>query len=211
MKKKLIVDILMFILMILEFSRMYMEPIYHEIIGVILFILVIIHLILNINYIKNISKGKYNLKRTIMVTINILFMVTFITSLIFGILSSEDLLTFMNINNMKILSLHKTLSYISLIILGLHLGINFNAMFGKISKLIKNSIILCSVSIVIIGFGVYSYVHLDLWNHITGKYGFSIVTYNLFISILEYLSIIMMITIITNFIYKRLGDKKNER
>ena len=41
MKKKLIVDILMFILMILEFSRMYMEPIYHEIIGVILFILVI--------------------------------------------------------------------------------------------------------------------------------------------------------------------------
>lgn len=211
MKKKLIVDILMFILMILEFSRMYMEPIYHEILGIILLILVIIHLILNIRYIKNIPKGKYNLKRIIMVVINILFMILFLLSLIFGILSSQDLFTFMNVNNMKIVSLHKTLAYISLIILGLHLGINFNAMFGKISKLIKNNIILYIISLIIIGFGIYSCIHLDIGKHITGKYGFSIVTDNLFINIIEYLSIIMMITIITNFIYKRLGEKKNER
>ena len=55
MKKKIIIDMLMFILILLEFSRGYMKPIYHEIIGILLFILVIIHLILNRNYIKSIS------------------------------------------------------------------------------------------------------------------------------------------------------------
>ena len=185
-----------------------MKPIYHEIIGIILLILFIIHLILNIKYIKNILNGKYNLKRTIMVIINIVFLVTFLLSLIFGILSSEDLLSFMNINNMNIISLHKTMPYISLIVLGLHLGINFNAMFGSISKLIKNNIILYIINIIIIVFAVYSYIHLDLWNHITGRYGFSIVTDNILINILEYLSIILMITILTNFIYRRMERRK---
>ena len=156
MKKKITIDILMFILMLLEFSRMYMEPIYHEIIGIILLILFIIHLILNMQYIKNIQKGKYNLKRTIMLIVNILFMITFSLSLLFGILSSQNLLTFMNINNMNIIKLHKMFSYISLVIMGIHLGINFNAMFGKISKIIKNDIVLYIISIIIIGFGIYS-------------------------------------------------------
>ena len=93
--KKLIVDILLFILMILEFSRMYMPPIWHEIIGILLIVLIIIHLILNRNYIKNIFKGKYNLKRIIMLIINVLFMISFILSCIFGLLSSEELLKFL--------------------------------------------------------------------------------------------------------------------
>lgn len=211
MKKRLIVDVLMFILMILEFSRMYMKPIFHELIGVILLILVITHLILNINYIKQIPKGKYNLKRIIMLIINAIFMTTFLLSLIFGILSSQDLLKFMNVNNMTIIRLHKSLAYISLIFMGLHLGINFNAMFGKILNKFKNDIYLYIIGIVIVVVGIYSFISLDLFNHITGKYGFSMVTGNIFINILEYLSVIMMITIIMNFIYKRIGEKKNER
>lgn len=210
MRKKLIVDILLFILMILEFSRPYMNTLYHEIIGILLLMLFIVHLIFNINYIKNIIKGKYNLKRIIMLIINATFIVTFLLSLIFGILSSQDLLKFLSVNNMSIISLHKILSYISLIIMGLHLGINFNAMFNPVIKMINNNFIIYLVDIVIIGFGIYSWYHLDLWNHITGKYGFSIVTGNIVINTLEYLCIVLMITIIINIIYKRIGDK-NER
>lgn len=114
MKKKLIVDILMFILMLLEFSRMYMPTILHEIFGITLLLLVILHLILNKNYLKSIDKGKYNLKRTIMLITNILLIISFFLSILFGILSSQDLLKFMNIGNMNIISLHKTISYISL-------------------------------------------------------------------------------------------------
>ena len=76
---KIIIDIIMFILMLLEFSRGYMKPIFHEIIGILLLVCIIIHLILNRNYIKNIFNGKYNLKRYIMLIVNsILFISLFL-------------------------------------------------------------------------------------------------------------------------------------
>jgi hypothetical protein len=183
MKKKLIVDILLFILMILEFSRNYMPTLWHEIIGIILLILVIIHLILNINYIKSINNGKYNLRRTIMLIINILFMLFFFISMIFGILSSQEILTFLNIKNLNIIKLHKIFAYVSLLLMSLHLGINFSSMLGLVEKKI-NKIVLILLSLLIIGFGIYSFIDLDFWNHITGKYGFSIVTGNIIINTL---------------------------
>ena len=209
--KKMIVDILMFILMLIEFSRVYLPTIIHEIIGIILLILVIIHLILNKNYLKNIFKTKYNLKNSFMVIVNCLLMLSFILTSVFGLLSSKDLLVFLNIGNLTIIHLHKVFAYICLLLIGIHLGINLTGLFKKISKLIKNKVIFVILEIIIIILGVYSFIKVDFWNHLIGKYGFSIVTGNLFINILEYLSIVLMITIIINFIYIRIGGKKNER
>ncbi len=207
MKKKLIVDILMFILMILEFSRGFMLPILHEIIGIILFILVIVHLILNKNYIKNISKMKSDVSSISMLIVNISFFITFILSIIFGILSSQDLLKFLNIHNVEIINLHKVFSYISLIILGFHLEINFNVMFGKLFKKINNYVCYL-IQFVIVIYGIYSFIKLDIVKHITGTYGFSIVSGNIFINILEYLSIILMIAFIVNSIYKLIISRR---
>jgi hypothetical protein len=67
--------------------------------------------------------------------------------------------------------------------MSLHLGINFSSMFGLIEKKI-NKIVLILLSLLIIGFGIYSFIDLDFWNHLTGKYGFSIVTGNIIINTL---------------------------
>lgn len=211
MKKKLIVDILMFVLLLLEFSRLFTGAFLHELIGIVLLILVIIHLILNKNYILNIPKVKYKLKNTLMLIINILLIISFLLTIVFGLLSSGEVLTFLNIHNLTIIKLHKIFGNVSLIVIGIHLGINFNAMFGKITKLIKNNIVGYILGIIIIIFGVYSSIKVDFIKHIIGEYGFGIKEGNIIINILEYLSIILMFTIIINFIYKRIGDKKNER
>ena len=211
MKKKLIVDILMLILMITEYSKSFTGQLIHELIGITLFILVILHLFLNRNYITNIPKVKYKLKNTIMLGINILLVLSFLLTSVFGILSSQEILTFINIHNLYIIKLHKVFSYISLIIIGLHLGINFNAIFGKITKLIKHNIINYFLGIIIIITGIYSSIKVDLWKHIIGEYGFGITKGNIIINTLAYLSIIMMITIISKFIFEKIGGKKNER
>ena len=78
MKKKLIVDIIMFILMLLEFSRLYTGALLHELIGIALLILIIIHLILNKNYLLNILKAKYNVRSIIMLITNILLIISFL-------------------------------------------------------------------------------------------------------------------------------------
>ena len=59
--------------MLLEFSSIYLPPEIHEIIGILLVVLVIIHLILNRKYLKSIPKGKYNLKRMVMLVINVAY------------------------------------------------------------------------------------------------------------------------------------------
>lgn len=72
--KKIIVDILLLILMLIEYSRAQIPAEIHEITGICLIILVIIHLILNRKYLKSIPKGKYNLKRSLMLIVNLCFL-----------------------------------------------------------------------------------------------------------------------------------------
>lgn len=216
MKKKLIVDILLFIFMILEYSRVFIDPLYHEIFGIVLVALMIIHLYLNRNYLKNIFKGKYNATRIIMLIVNILFILAFILASVFGILSSDDLLDFLNIRNPLIVKLHKSISYISLILMGIHLGINLNTMVIGLKKKIKNKMLLCFVGSLIVLYGIYSFLKLDILKHITGFYEFSPVEGTLFINILRYTSISLGISIITYNIYnlikqQRLQTKKDKK
>ena len=197
--KKIIVDILLFILILVEFSRLYLPPEIHEIIGIVLIALVIIHLILNRKYIKSISKGKYHLKRSAMLIINIAFMVTFALTFILGLLSSQYVLTFMNIGNLSTIYLHKIFAYLCLILLGLHLGINLNTLFNrlgekKISYILYGIIIIC---------GIYSFFKVDFLNHLLGNSGFGLATSNLVTNSLEYFSILLMLTILTNLILKK--------
>ena len=198
---KIIIDVLMLVLMLFEFSKGYIEPIFHEIFGIALIVLVIIHLFLNRKYIKNIFTGKYNTSRTIMLIVNASFFITFFLTLVFGLLSSTELLTFLNIESLEIVKLHKVFSYISLILLAIHLGINFNSMLGKINKVIKSKIIVNIIDIVIVVYGIYAFIKLDIIKHLLGTYGFSVLEGNILLNIINYLSIILMISIITDKIY----------
>ena len=137
-----------------------------------------------------------------MIIINIGFMLTFFLSLIFGLLSSQEILSFLNIKNMTILGLHKIFAYLSLIFMGFHLGINFNTMFGKISMKIKQKEITYITELIIVSYGIYSFIKLDILKHLTGEYGFSIVTGNIFINLIDYLSIVMSVSLIIHNLYK---------
>lgn len=199
--KKIVVDILLFILMLVEYSRVYLPSEIHEIIGICLIILVLIHLILNINYFKAIPKGKYSFKRSFMLVVNVLFIIAFSATCITGLLSSQDILTFMNIGNLTTVYLHKIFAYASIIVLGMHLGANLTKLFNKF----ENNLIYIGIIIL----GVYSLIAVDFWNHLTGNYGFSIVTGNIAINTLEYLFIILMFSVITHLILNFKNRKNN--
>jgi len=185
--KKIIVDILLFILIIIEYSRLYINPTVHEIIGIGLIILIILHIYLNRNYFKSIKKGKYNFKRSFKLVINITFLIVFILTCIFGILSSQ----FLSIGSLTTIYLHKIFAYLSVLLLGLHLSTNINPLMAKIpyKKIIFPIFII---------FGIYSLIHVDFWNHLTGRYGFSITTGNILINSIYYIGIVLMIIALVN-------------
>lgn len=198
--KKIVVDVLLLIFMLAEYSRVHLPPEMHEIIGIGLILLVTVHMILNRNYFKAIPRGKYSAKRMVELLSTIGFFAVLILTCIFGILSSQEILPFLNIKSLTAIYLHKILAYACIILLGIHLGINLKRMFKKLEKRIGKTIY--PVYLLIMVLGIYSAMQVDFLNHITGSYGFSTVTGNILINSLEYLSIILMTTVIVHLIEK---------
>ena len=121
------------IAIILEFIRL--PILIHEIIGVGLVFLIILHMKFNKNYFKAILKGKYTLKRTIDLIINIGLLISLSITIISGICSSRKALKSMTIAGHKISHIHKSSSILSIIFLGLHLLTTRKKLLREIKKL----------------------------------------------------------------------------
>lgn len=141
MKKKFIVDIIMLIIMLLLMSPLVTGQLLHEIGGIILFFLLVIHLILNTKIIKNFVKGNLNLKYNIIFIIDILVFISSFIMILTGVFISQKILTnisFGNYNTMA--SIHNISAYLSLILMSIHLGIHYNYLIMYIKRIfnIKN-------------------------------------------------------------------------
>lgn len=132
MNKKITVDILMVIAIILEFLSL--PILIHEIIGIGLIFLIALHLKFNKRYFKAINKGKYNLKRTIELIVNIGLMISLVITIISGIFSSISSLKDLRIGKHKVSHLHKQSSIFSLIFLVLHLIVTRKKLARELKK-----------------------------------------------------------------------------
>ena len=90
-KVKIIVDVLMLIVFITLMCNQLTGIFTHEILGVSVIVLFIIHQILNINFYKNLFKGKYNKLRVGLTIINILLIIMMIIMIVSTLMVSEYL------------------------------------------------------------------------------------------------------------------------
>lgn len=201
---KIIVDVLMLIIMLLEFSKLYTGQLLHEIFGIALFMLFIIHNILNMNFYKKILKGNYNLLRVITTTINILFLICMLLTIILGIPISIELFKVLNLNgNITIRKLHTILGYWNLILLSIHLGFHFKIIFAKLKNIMKDKkaikILVHIVELIIIIFGIKTMRDINLGAYLIGKSSFAIPT-NIILSLLNnFITVISISILIYNF------------
>ena len=193
MKKvfKMIIDILMIIFMLLEYSKVYTGQLLHEVIGIILLVLFVIHNFLNINFYKNIFKGKYNFLRTFTTIINFSFLICMLFTIILGIPISNEVFKGLNLkSNITTRKLHTILGYWSLVILSIHLGLHYNLIFAKLNnKISKNKIlklVLYIVEFLIVIFGIKFMVDVKLLKHLTGQLLFGTFDGNMSIGIIIY-------------------------
>ena len=131
--QKISVDILMIVAIILEFISL--PLLIHEIVGIILLFLILAHINFNKKYFKSITKGKYTLKRTINLIINIGLLISLFVTIISGIFLSQKSLRNIKIGNAKMSHIHKTSSVISLIFLVFHLFTTHKKLLYGLKKL----------------------------------------------------------------------------
>ncbi len=146
---KIILYVIMTIIMLILMNTNITGMELHEILGVGIFLIFLIHKILNIKWIiaitKNIFSKKVNLKTKIVYILNVILLITITANVITGILISKCILTNISISNSQNLSSwHKFISYWSLIIISIHIGLHWEMlinMFKKVFKITKESII----------------------------------------------------------------------
>lgn len=161
MKKKLLLDLTLFIIMLLLMFYNLTGALWHEILGIAIFILFIIHNILNYKWLKNVTLNysKMNKETKLKYIVNIFLWITMILSMISGIYLSNYIFK-INTNITLMANLHIYSSYIMFFTILLHLIIHLKMISkylsikfhinNKIITLIITSLILLSGFIIII-------------------------------------------------------------
>lgn len=210
---KIVIDSLMLVLMLLEYMKIYTGQLVHEITGIVLFMLFLIHNLLNINFYKNILKGKYNLTRITTTIVDMGFLMCILFTIILGIPISNEVFKGLNLNgNMTMRKLHTILGYWGLIFLSMHLGLHFNMIFLKLKKRIyKNAVLkkfIYLIEVVIIVFGIKFMIDISLWERLIGKLSFGRIDSNIYVAFIKNFVIVVSIGLIVCNIEKILNNNR---
>jgi hypothetical protein len=161
---KLANDLVMTILMIVAMAYYITGNMVHEVVGVVVFSLFIIHNFLNRRWYKAILKGKYHIRRVIQIVINLLFLVTMALMIISAVLISSDLFPFIPINNdMLLRQIHVQTAYWGLIIVSVHIGLSWGMVISSVKRMTGitgssriRTITLRIRAVLIVAYGVHS-------------------------------------------------------
>lgn len=139
-KARMLIDIIMFVLFIILMGYHITGNKLHEILGIITFILFIIHHVLNRKWYKALPKGKYNGQRIVSTIVDFLLLIDMLCIMISAIMISTTVFSFLNIKtNMIARFLHLCATSWGLILIGIHLGLHLRICFDKIRKKVKTS------------------------------------------------------------------------
>ena len=193
------IDITMTILSVILMGGNFLFPadLVHEILGVALFVLWAIHIFLNLRWYGGIFRGKYNPYRIMQTVINCCILICTIFLMISGIILSNQLFTFLNIQSglgfariAHLLSSHWYYLFISL-----HIGLHMGRLFQNVAAKILPRILLALTSL----YGLYAFIARGVWKYLILKQQFFFFDlergYILFA--LDYISIIILFAVVS--------------
>ena len=168
----------------------------HEIIGVAMFCLFILHHILNFGWIKGLFKGSYSLRRAIGTAVNALVFICMIGLMYSGIVISKHVFTFIQPGGaMTARTIHMLCAYWGLVLMSIHLGMHISAMAAKM-KLRKKAVIWAARCFfaAVAAIGGYEFISLGLAGYMSGQVQFAFFdpTASAVLTICKYLSVMIL-------------------
>lgn len=206
---KIFVDIMMTAALLFLMTYELIGQAVHEWIGIVIFILFIVHHILNGKWSKNILKGKYTPLRTLQTVIVILVLLSMLGAMISGVILSRHALAFLSISGGHSFArtLHMLSVYWGFVLMSLHLGIHWNMMVSAARKFVKKSSeiykwILRIFVVIIFGYGMYAFIKRDIGSYMFLKNQFVFFDFEepLFFFILDYIAIMGFFICIGHYI-----------
>lgn len=135
-KLKIVIDILMTLgLLFVSGYQMWGEAA-HEWVGAILFVLFLVHHLLNVSWHRNLVKGRYTLMRVIQILVDFALFAMMLVQMYSGIVLSRYVFSFLPIENGIALArkLHILGAYWGYLLMGLHIGLHWNMLKGMADR-----------------------------------------------------------------------------
>lgn len=173
---KIIVDIAMTATLLLLMTYELIGQEMHEWLGVGMFMMFVLHHILNWKWSQNLLKGKYTVFRVAQTVLIVLVLFSMMGSMISGIILSKHVLSFLPIKGGRSFArnLHMLSGYWGFVLMSLHLGFHWSMIVGISRKLVKKpseiwSWTIRGIVVLIAGYGVYAFIRRDIGSYMLLK------------------------------------------
>lgn len=204
MKKKLhiLIDIIMVILLPLLMAYSLVGEAAHEYLGIAMFLLFVVHNILNMMWWKNLFHGKYSAVRIVRTIVNFVLVIIMLSLTISGIMLSRHVFYFLHFNgSFTARTIHLLASYWGLVLMSFHAGMHGYMVIGKSVLKNKSGFIKLILGIFIAFFvivGTVSFKRRNIVEYLFlhSKFVFVDFSQSVIFAILDYLFIIILFMII---------------
>ena len=192
----------------------------HEWLGIGMFLLFVIHHVLNRRWFGSLLKGKYTPFRIWQTVLVVSVFFSMLGSMVSGVIISRSVLSFLPIHGGSSFgrNLHMLSAYWGFVLMSLHLGLHWNMMLGAMGKAIKGTStariwILRIIAIAVAFYGVYAFVKRDIWDYMLLRVHFVFFDYDepLFFFLLDYIAVMSLFIFVGHYLavfLRRYGRKK---
>ena len=138
MKKKIVLDFILIIICCTIFSKNLISLAYHEIVGLTLGVLFLVHIVFNRKWIpaviKKLGDKNYSAKNKTLLVIDLVLILFWIVVIVTGVLVSKKVFSF-GLNYLN--PYHFFFATVALILTGIHIGFHFDYLYNYIKKVIR--------------------------------------------------------------------------
>lgn len=228
---KMSVDLGMTVLMVFLMTYELIGQGTHEWLGVGMYVLFIVHHVLNRKWIQHVFKGHYTAVRTFQTVLVICVLLTMLGSMISGIILSQTVFSFLRIRGGSLLarSIHMVCAYGGYILMSMHFGIHWAMVMGTVKKHFnkqRKQFVwgFRLAALLFAGYGASAFVKRDIGDYMLLKQHFVFFDYTepLIFFLLDYIAVMALFVFIGHYIAvflkwyvverkKRLGDFKRTK
>lgn len=180
MKPKMIVklttDVVMTAGMLLLMTYELIGQTVHEWIGVAVFVLFVLHHVLNSHWSRSLLRGKYTAARILQTVLVVLVLLSMLGSMFSGVILSRHVFSFISIRGWRSFArnLHMISAYWGFVFMALHLGFHWNMIMGMAKKLVKHESAFRTWTLRIIaaltaGYGIYAFIRRQIGSYMLLK------------------------------------------
>lgn len=175
MMLKMGIDLVMTVLLLCQMAYMLVGETAHEYLGTAMFVLFILHHLLNWNWYRSLKKGRYGTVRILQTAVNTLVLLCMLGLMVSGVILSREVFAFLPIQGGMGFAriLHMLASYWGFVLMSVHLGLHWGMVMRMARRLCrkKESSAVCTVVLRLLAaavcvFGIYAFAKNNIADYL---------------------------------------------